>query len=121
MRNSVVLVGKMPLTLTLTPQAGRGDGKRDAARPFSPLQRGEGAGRRMRGKVISVMDSGHALPTSPLRGELDAKRRVGVIRATSSMLLGHAGVQHITPPRSFAPTLPLKGRVSTAAEGRITP
>jgi hypothetical protein len=49
MRNSVALVGKMPLTLTLSPQAGRGDGQRGAARPFSPSQRGEGAGRRMRG------------------------------------------------------------------------
>jgi hypothetical protein len=53
MRNSVVVSADMPLTLTLSPQAGRGDGQRGAARPFSPLQRGEGAGRRMRGRFIA--------------------------------------------------------------------
>ena len=63
----------MPLTLTLSPPAGRGDGpcltlKRGRAsrhkRP-SPRMRGEGAGRRMRGgtkdqplNVYSAIDSG---------------------------------------------------------------
>jgi hypothetical protein len=121
MRYSVVLDGKMPLNLTLSPQAGRGDGQRGAASPFSPFQRGEGAGRRMRGKAIEVVDAGDALPTSPLRGEVAAKRRVGVNRATSSISLGNAGVRHVAPPRSFAPTLPLKGRVSVAVEVEATP
>jgi hypothetical protein len=122
MRNSVVLDGKMPLTLTLSPQAGRGDGQRGAASPFSPFQRGEGTcGRRMRGKAIEVVDAGDALLTSPLRGEVAAKRRVGVNRATSSISLGNAGVRHVAPPRSFAPTLPLKGRVSVAVEVEATP
>ena len=43
----------------------------------------------------------------PLRGEVAAKRRVGVThphRRSSSR-------GRVTPPRSFAPTLPLKGRV----------
>ena len=51
------------------------------------------------------------LPTSPLRGEVAAKRRVGVIRAASSTAPIDGNVGHITPPRSYAPTLPLKGRV----------
>ncbi|MBB5274798.1 hypothetical protein HNR26_000842 [Rhizobium rosettiformans] len=121
MRNSVALVGKMPLTLTLSPQAGRGDGQRGAARPFSPSQRGEGAGRRMRGKAAGVVNAGNALPTSPLRGEVAAKRRVGVNLTTSSTSLINAQVSHITPPRSFAPTLPLKGRVSGTAGVESTP
>jgi len=41
-------------------------------------------------------------PTSPLRGEVAAKLRVGVIVRDA---------QGVTPPRRFAPTLPLKGRV----------
>ncbi len=121
MRNSVVVSADMPLTLTLSPQAGRGDGQRGATRSFSPLQQGEGAGRRMRGKAIGVVSAGHALPTSPLRGEVAAKRRVGVNLTTSSTSLINAQVSHITPPRSFAPTLPLKGRVSGAAGAEATP
>jgi hypothetical protein len=62
-----------------------------------------------------------SIPTSPLRREVAAKRRVGVTRTTSLTLLANADVLHITPPRSFAPTLPLKGRVSSIAEGRATP
>ncbi len=42
-------------------------------------------------------------PTSPLRGEVAAKRRVGV--TTSAVC------SRFTPPRSSAPTLPLEGRV----------
>ncbi len=61
------------------------------------------------------------MPTSPLRGEVAAKRRVGVNLTTSSTSLIYAHVSHITPPRSFAPTLPLKGRVSTATEAGSTP
>ncbi|MDR7029503.1 hypothetical protein J2X08_000695 [Rhizobium rosettiformans] len=121
MRNSLALVGNMPLTLTLSLQAGRGDGQRGAARPFSPSRRGEGAGRRMKGKAICVVSAGHALPTSPLRGEVATKRRVGVTRTTSSTLLVNADASHITPPRSFAPTLPLKGRVSGTAGVEPTP
>ncbi|PPJ48357.1 hypothetical protein C0075_23100 [Rhizobium sp. KAs_5_22] len=41
--------GYLPLTLTLSPQAGRGDGQRGAAYTFSPL-----AGRRCR-----QADEGH--------------------------------------------------------------
>jgi hypothetical protein len=68
-----------------------------SAAPTSPPQGGRVA-------------SGH-LPTSPLRGEVDAKRRVGVTHTTSSMQQTGADGSHITPPRSCAPTLPLKGRV----------
>jgi len=51
------------------------------------------------------------LSTSPLRGEVAAKRRVGVIpAATSDKPASEAGTM-LTPPRSYAPTLPLKGRV----------
>jgi len=48
-----------PLTLTLSPQAGRGDVpclasvavREGAASPFSPSGRGEGGGSRMRGNL----------------------------------------------------------------------
>jgi hypothetical protein len=47
---------------------------------------------------------------SPTRGEVAAKLRVGVIVRDA---------QGVTPPRRFAPTLPLKGRVDlqTSAPG----
>ena len=49
----------LPLTLTLSPLAGRGNvpcamietGKYSAAYPFSPSERGEGGGSRMRGST----------------------------------------------------------------------
>ena len=47
--------------------------------------------------------------TSPLRGEVAATRRVGVIWKHSSIL---------TPPRAYGSTLPLKGRVSCSNGGR---
>jgi len=51
-------VTTLPLTLTLSPLAERGDvpcemferGKAGAAYPFSPSKRGEGGGSRMRGR-----------------------------------------------------------------------
>jgi len=52
-----------------------------------------------------------ACPTSPLRGEVAAKRRVGVTRTAGSTRETGFQLATITPPRSFAPTLPLKGRV----------
>ncbi len=51
------------------------------------------------------------LSTSPLRGEVAAKRRGGGIpAATSDKPASETGTMH-TPPRSYAPTLPLEGRV----------
>jgi|GEM_PF-3255421 len=55
-------VGGLPLTLALSPLAGRGDvprsasmaGRKGAAYPFSPLLRGEGGGSRMRGYAKSA-------------------------------------------------------------------
>ncbi len=46
--------------------------------------------------------------TSPLRGEVAATRRVG---ATDCERHGLLYMPQVTPPRSFAPTLPLEGRV----------
>ena len=47
--------------------------------------------------------------TSPSRGEVARYARVGVILGTRmSVFLTRGG---ITPPRTFGPTLPLKGRV----------
>ena len=47
--------------------------------------------------------------TSPSRGEVARYARVGVILGTRmSVFLARGG---ITPPRTFGPTLPLKGRV----------
>lgn len=62
-----------------------------------------------------------SLHTSPLRGEVAAKRRVGVNRAASSTSSIGPDVMHVAPPRSFAPTLPLKGRVSAAVKVEATP
>ena len=49
--------------------------------------------------------------TSPLWGEVAAKRRVGVILSPSKMKMTGGFDARVTPPRSCAPTLPLKGRV----------
>ncbi|MBB5573081.1 hypothetical protein GGD50_001685 [Rhizobium paranaense] len=47
--------------------------------------------------------------TSPLRGEVARNARAGVtLEMRMSILLARGG---ITPPRTFGPTLPLKGRV----------
>ena len=47
--------------------------------------------------------------TSPLRGEVVRNARVGVmLRARSAAVFARGG---IPPPRTFGPTLPLKGRV----------
>jgi hypothetical protein len=47
--------------------------------------------------------------TSPLRGEVARNARVGV---TLGISISDASVRGgITPPRTFGPTLPLKGRV----------
>jgi len=47
--------------------------------------------------------------TSPLRGEVVRNARVGVmLRARSAAVFARGWV---TPPRTFGPTLPLKGRV----------
>ncbi|OCI93057.1 hypothetical protein A6U86_18590 [Rhizobium sp. AC27/96] len=47
--------------------------------------------------------------TSPLRGEVARNARMGVmLRAHSAAILA---LGDITPPRTFGPTLPLKGRV----------
>ena len=52
----------LPLTLTLSPQAGRGDGHGGAPRPFSPF-----TGRRCR-----QADEGRALPLLALSMNLPA-------------------------------------------------
>jgi hypothetical protein len=49
--------------------------------------------------------------TSPLRGEVARNARVGVIYWVR---------RQVTPPRSFAPTLPLKGRVTGPMPPRST-
>ncbi len=53
---------------------------------------------------------GTCASTSPLRGEVAATRRVGVTHRERHGLLY---MPQVTPPRSFAPTLPLEGRVDT--------
>ncbi len=51
------------------------------------------------------------LSTSPLRGEVAAKRRVGAIPAvTFGKPTSETGTM-LTPPRSYAPTLALRGSV----------
>ncbi len=82
-----------------------------SAPPTSPPHGGRVAAGRRPTSHLSSTAAGAAFPTSPLRGEVAAKRRVGVIRAASSTEETGADLSPITPPRSFAPTLPLKGRV----------
>jgi hypothetical protein len=48
--------------------------------------------------------------TSPLRGEVARNARAGVMLGMQMSVLFVCG--GITPPRTFGPTLPLKGRVS---------
>jgi hypothetical protein len=47
--------------------------------------------------------------TSPLRGEVARNARVGVTLGT--LISDFFALGEITPPRTFGPTLPLKGRV----------
>ena len=46
---------------------------------------------------------------SPLRGEVARNARVGVMLRAHKAVIFLRG--EITPPRTFGPTLPLKGRV----------
>ncbi|KAA6484379.1 hypothetical protein DXT98_21630 [Agrobacterium sp. ICMP 7243] len=47
--------------------------------------------------------------TSPLRGEVARNARVGV--TLGMHMFDFFALGEITPPRTFGPTLPLKGRV----------
>ncbi len=107
LRPSLTEAWALPLTPTLSPQAGRGGPKRRDTRPSCRL-RGEGA-RRMRGGPAATFAHGETAwyPASPSRGEVARHARMGLSRRRP---------QRITPPRSFAPTLPLEGRASMPAE-----
>jgi len=93
-----------PLTLALSPQAGRGDDL-----PWRSLS-----------SVAKVRDDGECahplLPVKTGRRWLTGRMRcssrnarVGVILRAHSDAFSAGG--EITPPRTFGPTLPLKGRV----------
>ncbi|MDR7064929.1 hypothetical protein J2X08_002427 [Rhizobium rosettiformans] len=71
----------------------------------NPLHRPDDASREERAQGRHDKAAA-ARPTSPLMGEVAAKRRVGVARCPVC--------SRVTPPRSSAPTLPLKGRVDTS-------
>jgi hypothetical protein len=82
-----------------------------ASRPPHPALRATFSPLGRRGTPLRAPLKIHMQLPSPLRGEVAAKRRAGVIRATSSAAPIDGNVADITLPRSCAPTLPLKGRV----------
>jgi hypothetical protein len=85
-----------------------------SAPPTSPPQGGRVAAGRLTTSHLRSIAARAALSTSPLRGEVAAKPRVGVTRSASSTRESGFLRGTITPPRSCAPTLPLKGRVKSS-------
>ncbi len=60
-------------------------------------------------------------PTSPLRGEVAAKAAGGGEPTASSAFYNFCKLQALTPPRSCAPTLPLKGGCGRVVAARLLP
>ncbi len=84
LRPSLTEASALPLTPTLSPQAGRGRPRHRDTRP-SPRLRGEGAGRRMRGALSANVAT--VAPSFPLIASLrsallsDEERAAGLMPA----------------------------------------
>ncbi|PPJ45086.1 hypothetical protein C0075_04740 [Rhizobium sp. KAs_5_22] len=124
----------MPLTLALFPRAGRGKRRRCGDRP-SPRLRGEGAGRRMRGKFGLAIVSGHPplslRDISPSRGEIGTSWSIkGALSAFDCpgtidcrRRSSKRGMLNERPRVPLIQSPPLRGRCPAGQRGvsRITP
>jgi hypothetical protein len=94
-----------PLALALSPQAGRGDDLFQSGLLMLARVRDDG-GRVHR---LLPVKTGRRWPTGRMRG-MSQNLQMGVTTSAHKIVFLTRG--GITPPRTFGPTLPLKGRVS---------
>lgn len=93
-----------PLTLALSPQAGRGDDL--SWQSLSSLAKVRDDGECTH--LLLPVKTGRRWPIGRMRGS-SRNARLGVMLEMHITAFGVRG--EITPPRTFDPTLPLKGRV----------
>ena len=96
---------EQPLTLALSPQAGREDDlSRSSLSVLARVRNDRGCAHR-----LLPVKTGRRWPTGRMRG---MSRNVRVRVTTSAHKIVFLIRGGITLPRTFGPTLPLKGRVS---------